>query len=232
MLPPTRVPTRREAVRAEYIEERGETVRIGVLTEAILQQHPEHAIGRVTDTERQAVDSSQSFQTGALACIPVNVEEEVSEIRAIRLDDGLGMIVGQRTSDNALIARAFTFREPQWNTLAAEDTVRRFGYEPPEESAAKKKCKNCGNELPSYSSMCPNCGTENGPDMTGGGTEAAVAAMAAQMTEAMTGAMTAVLQNMPVPNITIQLPNGETAEVKPEPTPEPEDDPEADPRAE
>lgn len=203
MRPPTRVPARREPVRAEYIEERGETVRIGVLTEAILSEYPEHAIGRVTDVERQAVDSSQSFQTGTLSCIPVNIGEEVSEIRAIRLDDGLGVIVGQRTADNALVAKAFTFREPHWDTLAAEDTVRRFGYEPPlteEEERAERPVA--------------------APDPA-----ALAAEMATAVTTAVTTAMAEVMKNVPVPNITIQLPNGDVAEVKPEPEEDPEDDP-------
>jgi hypothetical protein len=98
------------------------------------------------------------------------------------------MILGQRRSDGAIIAKALTFREPHWNVLQAEDTVLRFGYSipprPEEETAA----------------LAPAAA----PDMN---------QMVTAMVEAMTGAMTAVLENVPVPNITIQLPNGEVAKV-------------------
>jgi hypothetical protein len=197
-----------EAVIAQYDEERGETVRVGALTVAILEQFPDHQLGRVTDVERQAVNSSSTFQSGALACVPVNVMEPVlDELRAIRLDDGLGMILGQRQSDHAIIAKALTFREPHWNVLQAEDAVLRFGYPlpsrlPEELAAHKKKCKTCGNEIPSYSQLCPNCGSDTSGGSGGDSTEALMKAMV----EAMTTAMTAVLENVPVPNITIQMP--------------------------
>jgi hypothetical protein len=178
-----------ETIVAHYDEERGETTRAGALTVAILEQYPEHTMGRVTDVERQAVNSSSTFQTGVLACVPVNVDDDVGdELRAVRLEDGLGMILGQRRSDGAIIAKALTFREPHWNVLQAEDAVLRFGYSipprPEEETAA----------------LAPAAAPDMGEVMKA-------------MTEAMTTAMTAVLENVPVPNITIQLPNGETAKV-------------------
>ena len=122
------IPRRRgEPVRAGWDEERAETMRVGELTTAILEEYPAHTVGRVTEMERRAVEANEAYQHGPVAIIPVNPEYDVREIRAFRLQDGLSMIVGQR-EDGALVARALCFREPQFDIRAAEEMALRWGF--------------------------------------------------------------------------------------------------------
>jgi hypothetical protein len=101
---------------------------VGELTAAILEEYPEHTVGRVTETERHAVQSNEPYQHGPVAIIPVNPEYTVREIRAFRLQEGLAMIVGQRAEDGALVARALCFREPQFEVRQAEEMALRWGF--------------------------------------------------------------------------------------------------------
>lgn len=117
-----------EDVRAFWDQENARTVRVGTLTEAVLSEYPEHAIGRVTEIEREAIASGEPYQHGPVAVIPVNVTYDVTEVRAFRLAEGLSMIIGQRRSDDALVARAICFREPHFSTEQAEETAMRWGF--------------------------------------------------------------------------------------------------------
>jgi hypothetical protein len=117
-----------ELIRAEWSEAEGRTVRYGELTAAVLQEHPAHTIGRVTDTEREAIQSNAVTQRASVVVVPVNADYEVTELRAFRLGEGLSMIVGQRREDGALVARALSFREPQFDLTQAEDTALRWGF--------------------------------------------------------------------------------------------------------
>jgi hypothetical protein len=119
---------RGEEVRAYWDEEASATRRVGVLTAAILEEYPGFSVGRVTTAERESVERHEVYQHGTVAIVPVNAEMEVSEIRALRLNDGLSMIVGERKRDGAVVAKAFCFREPQWVIETAADAVQRWGF--------------------------------------------------------------------------------------------------------
>jgi hypothetical protein len=159
-------------------------VRAGVITTAILAEFPDHELGRMTEVERAAAESGEIFQRGPVAVVPVNAGYRVDDVRVVRLAEGLSMVVGPRTEDDAIIAKAICFREPVWTTSEAIDRVRRWGFDVPEPQQAPED--------------------EHAAIMPG---QFDPTAMATAMATAMTEAMTAVLQNAPVPNITIHLPD-------------------------
>lgn len=117
-----------ETVRAVLDEETGLTHRVGELTFAILDEYPEREIGRVTALERDAIAASEPTRNGPLAIIPVNPAYDVSDVRAVRLAGGLSMLVGERRGDGALVAKALCFREPEFDSLTAEETALRWGF--------------------------------------------------------------------------------------------------------
>lgn len=118
-----------ETIRAEWSPTERRTLRIGEVTETLLDQYPNFEVGRVTNFERRALAEARIHQSGAAVVVPVNLGYEVSDIRALRLDDGVSVIVGTRTADKAMVARALCFRE-RWTVDEAEETARRWGYEP------------------------------------------------------------------------------------------------------
>jgi hypothetical protein len=126
---PRRVVTqnRGETVRAVLDEETGGTRRVGERTYAILEEYGDFTIGRVTQLERDALDAQRPFRTGPLAIVPVNPAHEVAEVKALRLAPGLSMLAGTRR-DGAIIAKAFCFREPEFDVLKAEETAMRWGF--------------------------------------------------------------------------------------------------------
>jgi hypothetical protein len=117
-----------EDIRSQWSEDERRTMRYGELTVACLEAHPDHALGRVIDVEREAVASGHTIQRASVIVIPVNVEYEVGELRAFRLAEGLSLIVGQRRDDDALVARALSFREPHYTLQSAEDAALRYGF--------------------------------------------------------------------------------------------------------
>jgi hypothetical protein len=121
-----------ETVKAIRAEDTGETHRIGELTYAILDEYPERELGRVTQLERDALATQRPFRSGPLAIIPVNPDYEVGEVRAVRLARGLGMLLGERRGDGALIAKALCFRAPEFDPLDAEETALRWGFTVPD----------------------------------------------------------------------------------------------------
>jgi hypothetical protein len=104
------------------------TRRVGERTYAILEQYPERTIGRVTALERDAFVAGKSMRSGPIAVIPVNPGYEVGEIRVARLAPGLSLVVGERKTDGAVVAKALCFREPEFNLLDAEETALRWGF--------------------------------------------------------------------------------------------------------
>jgi hypothetical protein len=122
-----------EQVRAWWDEEYAQTVRVGDLTYRLLEQYPEHEEGRITNFERRALASEQASANGPVVVVPVNGEYDLDRLRVLRLAPGLGVILGYRRADDALLARAFTFRAPEFNEVAAEELVLRLGYERPTE---------------------------------------------------------------------------------------------------
>lgn len=119
-----------ETVRAVLEEEAGQQVtrRVGERTYAILDEYPDRTIGRVTALERDTLASRKPSRSGPLAIIPVNPGYEVGEVRAVRLAPGLSMLVGERKTDQAIVAKALCFREPEFDLLAAEETALRWGF--------------------------------------------------------------------------------------------------------
>jgi len=110
-----------------------ETIRVGELTYAVLEQYADtKTIGRITAFERAALQSDEPSNDGPSTVIPVNVGEELSDFKAVRLAQGLSMVVGNR-DDGAIMARALCFREPEYSPLDAEETALRWGFVGPGE---------------------------------------------------------------------------------------------------
>jgi hypothetical protein len=115
-------------VKAWYEEEVGSIVRCGDITLSILEEYPDYTIGRISSIQRQALDEQATVVQGGVAAVPVNPEIEVRDERAVRLRDGLSMVVGERKSDGALFAKLLVFREPEFSLAEAEATVARWGF--------------------------------------------------------------------------------------------------------
>jgi hypothetical protein len=183
MAPPRRVPPalRGEEIAAEWDEDRGRTVRYGVVTGSILDEYPDHELGRLTEVERDGAESGEIFQRGPVAVVPVNISYSVDELRVVRLAEGLSMVVGPRVEDDAIVAKALCFREPIWATSEAIDRVRRWGFD-----VAEPQAEPVEDE---HAAVMPG----QALDPT-------------KMAEAMAAAMGEVMKNLPMPNITIQMP--------------------------
>lgn len=119
---------RGEPVRAYWDEESASTHRVGELTAAVVELYPGHTVGRITEIERSAALATEVYQHGPLAIVPVNPGYEVAELRVLRLEEGLSMIVGSRSEDGAVIAKALCFREPQFRVREAEELAIRWGF--------------------------------------------------------------------------------------------------------
>ena len=114
-----------------YDEDEDLTFRVGELTYSILEQYADtKTIGRLTAFEREAAEEHGDVRReGPLTVVPVNVDEELADLKAVRLTTGLSMIVGTRTDDDALMARALCFREPEYTPLDAQETALRWGWD-------------------------------------------------------------------------------------------------------
>lgn len=117
-----------ESILTTWDEEQGRTIRYGEMTSALLEAYPEHSVGRVQDIERRAIESEEAQRGGPAFIVPVNPGYDVVALRAFRLDEGLSVIVGQRRDDGALVARALSFREPQFDLDTAEELALRWGF--------------------------------------------------------------------------------------------------------
>jgi hypothetical protein len=117
-----------ETIRAYYDETAEQVVRVGQITQDILDQYPEWSVGRITAFEREALEADEPLVRGGLAGVPVNREIKVTEEKAVRLRAGLSMIVGTRVTDGALVAKLVTFREPEFSLADAENAVARWGW--------------------------------------------------------------------------------------------------------
>ena len=119
-----------ETIKAWFEEELDMVVRMGESTYAILDQYENRDIGRVTRTEYEALElaDEEVIQRGAVLYVPVNPTFEVTGVKAVRLREGLSMLIGERVGDKALVAKMFCFRSPEFTELMAEDLVLRWGY--------------------------------------------------------------------------------------------------------
>lgn len=127
-----------ETVTAMQLED-GVWTRAGEFTADLLEEFADTSeIGRLTQREREALTRisddgmTQSFQHGALTVIPVNAAYEVGDVRAVRLAPGLTALVGNRIGDDAVVARALSFRTPEFTDLEAEERASAFGFVPPD----------------------------------------------------------------------------------------------------
>jgi hypothetical protein len=109
--------------------------RAGERTYAILESyHDTQHVGRLTSHEHAALARIEEnaccgpVREGPFTVLPVNPDHELSELHAIRLQEGASMIVG-RTDYGAVLARALVFREPRYSPLEAEETALRWGFE-------------------------------------------------------------------------------------------------------
>jgi hypothetical protein len=194
-LPPGRQPANlaAEEVRAAWDGER--TVRVGALTEAVLEEFPDHTVGRTTSIERDAVEASEVMQRGPVIVVPVNLPYEVTELRAFRLAEGLSMVVGQRAEDGALVARALCFREPQFDRRSAEEAAMRWGF-----------VTSVHSTPPSFADPPPEVAPSPGQQMVAAVLEnPAMLEVAAQAFAKAIGGL--------VPNITIQMPGEGAKEI-------------------
>lgn len=119
-----------ETVKAWFEPEVEDVVRMGEITYAILEDHPDRIVGRVTKTERSVLDSGQVTQRGGTFFVPVNAEYETKDEKAVRLREGLSMIVGTRKLDGAIVAKMLSFRDPDFTDVQAEDLAIRWGFLP------------------------------------------------------------------------------------------------------
>lgn len=120
---------RGETVKAWYDEDLERVVRVGEITYAILEEFADSkSEGRVQDYEREAVEAEEPCQRGPVAIAPVNIGVRVLNLKAVRLNEGLSMIVGERDVDGAIMAKAVCFREPEFTARQAEDRVARWGF--------------------------------------------------------------------------------------------------------
>lgn len=137
--PPARA---NEEVRAMLDEDSDRIYRAGERTYAILESyHDTQHVGRITSHEHAALARIEEnaccgpVREGPFTVLPVNPGHELSELHAIRLQEGASMIVG-RTDYGAVLARALVFREPRYSPLEAEETALRWGFEVARDAAA------------------------------------------------------------------------------------------------
>lgn len=119
-----------ETVRSWYEEELDAVCRMGEITYAVLDQYPKRSIGRVTQTERKLLEEAdaEAVQKGSTLYVPVNPAYSIREAKAIRLEGGLSLIVGEREGDGAWVAKLLCFRETEFSTLEAEELALRWGF--------------------------------------------------------------------------------------------------------
>jgi hypothetical protein len=91
-------------------------------------------MGRITTHERNALERmasepwpEQGFEAGPLTVIPVNPDEEIDDVKAVRLATGVSALVGQR-ADGAVMARALVFREPEFTVVNAQEKALGWGF--------------------------------------------------------------------------------------------------------
>jgi hypothetical protein len=118
-----------ETIRAWWDEEIGAVVRVGEVTYRLLEQYPDREEGRITAFERRALADGEIASEGPVTVVPVNPGHDVEHLRMLRLAPGLGVMIGYRRRDDAILAKAFTFRAPEFDEVAAEELVLRLGYE-------------------------------------------------------------------------------------------------------
>lgn len=120
-----------EEIKAWYEEdpEVEAMVRLGATAASILEEYPDHTIGRVTGAEAAAYVYDEPTQVGTSMFIPVNQGYgETAEHRAVRLDENLSMLVGTLPG-GAVVAKVLHFRQPTFTAETAENAAMSWGYQ-------------------------------------------------------------------------------------------------------
>jgi hypothetical protein len=119
-----------ETITAMYDEDLERGVRIGENTLAILEEYPDYRLGRVSRIESDilAAEDPEPHQRATSIYVPVNPGHECADYQALNLADGLRLIVGDRRSDRAKVAKMVVFREAEFDEAAAESRVIRWGF--------------------------------------------------------------------------------------------------------
>jgi hypothetical protein len=95
---------------------------MGEQTMAILEQFPERSIGRMTSIESDLLGQiDAAVQRGSTIYVPVNPDYEIENARAVRLMEGLSLVLGERKDNRAVVGKMLCFREPQFNQDRAEE---------------------------------------------------------------------------------------------------------------
>ncbi len=117
-----------EPIRAAWNQETASVLRVGELTATLVELYPGHTVGRLSEIERHAATANEVYQHGPIAVVPVNPEYAVNELRVLRLEEGLSLVVGARDQDGAVVAKALCLREPQYNVADAVELAMRWGF--------------------------------------------------------------------------------------------------------
>lgn len=120
-----------ETIRSWYDDDLDQVCRMGEATYAVLDQFQDRSIGRITATERRVCEAlgEAAEQHGSTFYVPVNPgHTEVTDLKAVRLDQGLSMIVGT-LRDGAIVAKMLCFRDMEFSQGEAEDVALRWGFE-------------------------------------------------------------------------------------------------------
>jgi len=159
-----------EAVRAEWSEDEDRVIRIGEITEQVLGEYPNATLGRLTSSERTAVEAHQTQHVGNVLVIPVNRGVWMQDYQAVRLAENFSLLVGHRVPDDAVMAAAVCFREPAFSQHEAEDMVVRWGWDielggfndmqDPDDILT---CPQCGAQNSTTASECTSCGFSGAP---------------------------------------------------------------------
>lgn len=126
-----------ETIKALWDGEDGPIFRAGEQTYNLLETYEDvKRIGRVTRDEQAALKKiakgeTDMFTQGPLTVLPVNVEYLIEDVKAVRLQTGMSLLVGNRAEDGAVVARALVFRAPL-KQVDAEEMALRWGFEIPE----------------------------------------------------------------------------------------------------
>lgn len=122
-----------ETVKAYYEDGVG-SYYVGELTHALLEQYDSsRTIGRLTRFELAAIEAIargefEPFAEGPLTIVPVNPGYAIEDVKAVRLAEGVALLVGVRSDDEAIVARALSFRAPEFTRLRAEATALEWGF--------------------------------------------------------------------------------------------------------
>jgi hypothetical protein len=240
---PRRVLQRNAGETVTAMVEDGEVHYIGETTGAVLEEYADRADfnAYVTQAEKDAIDFNQTLRSGPSVIVPVNPYVRCDEYACVKLEEGLRMIVGRRIGDEAMIARAIRFSEPQFDLRKASEYALRWGFiteplvEGDEEARRRRRnsdasfggfgmtCVNCGTSLSQNNGpVCQNCGMDNSGGSGGNLGEAAIAEVVKLLVESG-NANTARLIEEIARSRTVPTPPA------PEPAPAPDPKPEPDP---